>query len=301
VNGPDFDGDDGVLGCSGLEAACYVDIATIVTGADVNGAGGTPLSLSAAQGLEGMASGDGLSQVVIAGNGGTATWEIIQDAPHNTGEVQFLLFVDYVPNSAAGIPGTGPGDVAGSFGPLSTLVSATSADLQPRFVGLSDEEPFMNINSCGTNLLWPYVTNQAGFDTGMVIANTSMDPFVGSTAQEGKCTINYYGNASGGAPPIADTTPLIDAGGYAVWTLSSGGGVKLYGQGISGVINSAPGFEGYVIAQCLFQYAHGYAFISDLGSQKLAQGFIALVMDAPMWGTYGAPTRTGITSEPFNQ
>jgi hypothetical protein len=40
------------------------------------------------------------------------------------------------------------------------------------------------------------------------------------------------------------------------------------------------GFQGYMIARCNFQYAHGYAFISDLGAQRLAQGYIALILDA---------------------
>jgi hypothetical protein len=41
----------------------------------------------------------------------------------------------------------------------------------------------------------------------------------------------------------------------------------------------AAGFEGYMIAICNFQLAHGYAFISDLGSQKLAHGYLALVLN----------------------
>jgi hypothetical protein len=282
------------------DPTCYIDIATIVSGADSNGEGGTPASLSGALASDDGGPGAGTAEVTLAGNAGTATWEIIQSAFNNTGSVEFHVFVDYTPNVSAGIPGLGDGSVAGSYGPLSTAATAISDDLQPRFEDRSEDEVFMTVNSCGTNLLWPYVTNQAGFDTGMVISNTSMDPF-GTSTQDGKCTINYYGNSAGGTPPTPDTTPLIGAGGYAVWTLSSGGGVKPFGGPIEGVINSAPGFEGYVIAQCLFQYAHGYAFISDLGSQKLAQGYIALVMDAPMWRDYGALTRTKVFSEPFNQ
>ncbi len=92
-------------------------------------------------------------------------------------------------------------------------------------------------------------------------------------------------------------TPLIDAGGYAIWTLSNGGGVKPYGGALTGNISAAPGFEGYVIAHCLFQYAHGYGFISDLGAQKLAQGYLALIMDGPI----DELPRTGTKSEPLNQ
>jgi hypothetical protein len=36
-----------------------------------------------------------------------------------------------------------------------------------------------------------------------------------------------------------------------------------------------------MIAVCNFQYAHGFAFISDLGAQKLAMGYLALVIPDP--------------------
>ena len=298
-----YDSGDGVVGCTGSDSqvACYVDIATIVPDADSNGEGGAPVTLGTAVGYDDDFT-IGFFQVDISGNAGTATWEIVDDQFNNTGSVEFDIMVDFEPNTTAGIPGLGTGSVAGSYGPLSTAAVAISNDLQPRFEDRSEDEVFMTINPCATNLLWPYVTNQAGFDTGMVISNTSMDPF-GTATQKGKCTINYYGNSAGGNPPAPDTTPEVGAGGYAVWTLSSGGGVKPYGMEIDGVINSAPGFEGYVIAQCLFQYAHGYAFISDLGAQKLAQGYIALIMDAPIWGCNecDGPTRTGTKSEPLNQ
>jgi hypothetical protein len=39
------------------------------------------------------------------------------------------------------------------------------------------------------------------------------------------------------------------------------------------------GFTGYLIAQCNFQLAHGYAFISDYGARNLAQGYLALVLN----------------------
>jgi hypothetical protein len=131
------------------------------------------------------------------------------------------------------------------------------------------------------------VTNQAGFDTGLVISNTSRDPFSGSTGrlQAGTCTINYYGATPGGPAPSAQTTnAAVEAGAQVAWVLSSGGGL-----GITGT----PGFQGYIIAQCRFQFAHGFAFITDgpIGQARVAEGYLALVMDA------GITTRTGSQSE----
>jgi len=50
---------------------------------------------------------------------------------------------------------------------------------EPRFVdtGSSNQRPMYSIARCNTTILFPFVTNQAGFDTGLSISNTSRDPF----------------------------------------------------------------------------------------------------------------------------
>jgi hypothetical protein len=48
-----------------------------------------------------------------------------------------------------------------------------------------------------------------------------------------------------------------------------------------------------MIASCNFQYAHGFAFISDLGASRVAEGYLALVMDKQM----SKFPRTGAASE----
>jgi len=117
---------------------------------------------------------------------------------------------------------------------------------------------------CTTSLLFPFVTNQLGFDTGLAIANTSSDPFGanGATAQAGTCTLNFYG--AGAPSPSNVTTPSVPSG-------------TVYTAVLSGV---AAGFQGYMIAQCNFQYAHGFAFVTDgVGANGgLSQGYLAGVI-----------------------
>jgi hypothetical protein len=48
-----------------------------------------------------------------------------------------------------------------------------------------------------TKLLYPFVTNQVGYDTAISVSNISDDPF-GTDKQHGTCTIHYYGNMVGG-------------------------------------------------------------------------------------------------------
>jgi len=117
---------------------------------------------------------------------------------------------------------------------------------------------------CTTSLLFPFVTNQLGFDTGIAIANTSSDPFGsnGATAQAGTCTINFYG--AGAPSPSNVTTPSVPSG-------------TVYTAVLSGI---GAGFQGYLIAQCNFQYAHGFAFVTDgVGANGgLSQGYLAGVI-----------------------
>jgi len=217
----------------------------------------------------------GFAPVALSGGTGVAVWEITDANALAAGRIDFGVAIAYKANTAANLPGVGMASVAMSFAPVSTLTTSNASKTSPlpRFADTGSAKAAFTINPCSTNLLFPFVTNQAGFDTGIAIANTSKDPF-GTTTQSGSCKINYYGEtAGGGAAPAAQTSGTVPAGGLLVFTLSSGGNL-----GITGT----PGFQGYIIAQCNFQYAHGFAFISDLGSAKLAQGYLALVMDWPL-------------------
>ena len=102
-------------------------------------------------------------------------------------------------------------------------------------------------------ILYPFLTNQTGFDTGFSIANTTSDPF-GTTGTAGTCTLNFFGASA----PSALTTASIVPGGMYVNLAST----------------IAPGFQGYMIASCDFPLAHAFAFISDLGARNLAMGYL---------------------------
>jgi len=126
---------------------------------------------------------------------------------------------------------------------------------------------------CSCNILFPFVTNQQGFDTGVAISNTSVDPY-GTTPQTGTVTLNYY---SGGTPPPAQTTnATVPAGQQVTFTLSGGGNFG---------IAATPGFQGYIIAQAQFQFCHAFAYISAQGALPTApgasEGYLGIILDAP--------------------
>jgi hypothetical protein len=229
----------------------------------------------------------GLAPVTLTTGGGVAVYEVMNSDPLTPETIDVPVVVAYTANTTNNLPALGTGTVTGSFAPLSTITVQSSSAPIPRFADSPANRTALTINACSTNLLFPFVTNQAGFDTGIAIANTSLDPFKTPT-QQGACIINYYGaTTGGGAAPAAATSPVVAAGTELVFLLSTGGG------GVA----ATPGFQGYIIAQCAFQFGHGFAFISDLGSQRLAEGYLALVMD----GTAPTVPRSKTVSEPLGQ
>jgi len=112
-----------------------------------------------------------------------------------------------------------------------------------------------------TRLLFSFVTNQAGYDTGIAISNTSSDPF-GTKPESGTCTLSFFGAAA----PSAPVTTSSIASGTTYTTLAS--------------IN-APGFQGYMIADCGFNFAHGFAFVTSLGAHSFSAGYSAVVLGNP--------------------
>jgi hypothetical protein len=243
---------------------------------------GTSGTTSITPGSANLGAGSTNGNVVVSGTTGTITYEIVYSNPNVIESLTVPLTVAFISNTSQNLPGVGQSTTAINFAPLSTSPTASSGPI-PRFCQNGTPGNTFVINTCTCNLLFPFVTNQSGFDTGIAIANTSMDPF-GTTPQTGIVTLNYYGGTTGGgAPPASQkTSAIVPAGQELVFTLSNGGGMG---------IAATPGFQGYMIATASFQYCHGFAFISDLGAQKLAEGYLAIQLDTP------GLTRTGIVGE----
>jgi hypothetical protein len=210
----------------------------------------------------------GLIEVPLVSGAGTFVWEIFGQDPNSIDTVSFAVSPAF---RTANNPGTGAMSVNGSFSPVSSVNTMSSTAPIPRFADQSTAVTGPSLNICQTNLLFPFVSNQAGFDTGVAIANTTADPY-GTSPQSGNCELNYYGATTGGgaAPSKQTTTTPLQGGQTATFTLSSGG---------TNGIAATPGFQGYMIAICNFRYAHGFAFVSDVGAQRLSHGYLALVLD----------------------
>jgi hypothetical protein len=240
----------------------------IVSEGAVDGVSGTVPTSTQTSSFNSGTNSVPIAPVPISNGTGTAVWEIINTNPAQIDTVAFSVYINYSASPATNTP-SAPStiSVTMSFAPTpsgglftSTSGAAASASLTiPRFSDSLDiTKSLANFALCTTALLYPYVINVNGFDTGLAIANTTTDPF-GTTAQVGVCTLNFYGST---APAAAFVTPSV-ATGTVYANLAS---------------TLAPGFSGYIIAVCNFQYAHGFAFVSDVGARNLAMGYLALII-----------------------
>ena len=251
--------------------------------ADVNGNSGA--------GFTAVAGTGGVAEVTYSGTTGAATYEVINSDPNVPESASITVFVAFISNTAQNLPAPGAGTVNVSFAPLSNVGTATATDPIPRFGDTSTPLAAFDINLCTCDLLFPFVTNQSGFDTGIAIANTSLDPF-GTGPQQGTVKLYYFGSTvGGGVAPPPFVTQTVPAGQELIFNLSGGGNFG---------VPAVPGFEGYIISVANFQYCHAFAFISDVGAQHVAEGYLAIQLDLPFNLNGVAPatnSRTGVLGE----
>jgi len=273
----------------------------VLTSTDTNGAGGfspvagvggtiTGCSANVNTSCPSTANQSGLAQVSTFNGAGIAVYEVLYSDPFNPEQIAVPVVVAYVSNPGNNLPAPNvQTQVSAQFAPQSSVGTASSGDPIPRFAPGATPSNLYIVFKCSCNLLFPFVTNQLGYDTGIAISNTSLDSGTGfgTTPQSGTVTLNYYcGQAGCTSPPQQTTNAIVPAGQQLAFTLSGGG---QYG------IQATPGFQGYIIAQAQFQYCHAYAFLTAQGSLPTSAGantgYIALEMDAAL------PARTHNQSE----
>jgi hypothetical protein len=208
----------------------------------------------------------------------TFTIPVVKDNPTviETADLQFSIFSKSGSATGVTIPGASTVTATVALGPVGSLASPATATASLTFApNTQGKGTVANISDCITALLWPYVTNSPGFNTGITISNTSADtpafPIGGALPLAGACTI--YGWAGTGGTALGSfTTPSIPAGATWVTAIS---GIPAF-SGMNG---------GYLIGVCPFQNGHGSAFLwSDaiaLGSPDIASGYLALIIPNP--------------------
>jgi len=217
----------------------------------------------------------------------TAVWEVTNTNPFAIDSLTFGIYISTVATPGAALPGATT--VTPSFNPLNPTGTWTDGDPIPEFAaGVNVQTAGSNLftfSLCQTILLFPYVTDYTGFDTGIAVSITSMDPTLGATGEAGACTVYFYGEDTTGA---GTTTNIGTAGVYTSTdaNINTTGNInpgQTWAFDVAGIdtgyaSTSTYGMVGYAIATCNFQYAHGYSFVSDYGVRNFAAAYLALVI-----------------------
>jgi hypothetical protein len=228
------------------------------------------------------------------GSSNLGVYEILYTDPYSVEYADVPVVLAYASNPGQNLPAPAPPNpnttVTGGFAPFYTSAASTqpspNSSFQfptlpvPRFVPGTAFD-FINIQKCACNVLFPFVANANGFDTGIAVANTSLDPGgtfgFSAVPQPGTVQFWYYGDMQGGAAvPGPQTSSVVQPGHVLTYVLSTGS--TQYG-----LDGRASGLTGYIIAQSQFQYCHAYAFISAQGAGPTtpgtSEGYLGIILD----------------------
>ena len=274
----------------------------------------------------------------------TAAWEVINDTVSAQDDLTFAWALTYDEGTLPSLPAGStfsPVTITGNIGPISTLAQAAvlastnvpaSDAAVVRFAHTPTASPVnVVVDHCVTNLLFPYVTNVVGFETGIAISNTSLDtawnlvspppstltaaigaggvlanfgtsdepmPY-NTTPQSGPCNLYLFGSAS--AVSMGTTTPTMVQAIASATTPSVAAG-QVFADTMTTIFalnggTSPVTMSGYVIARCEFQFGHGYAYLVDPGGRP--EGYLALIIPDRNILNGDSSSPTGFTSTPI--
>jgi hypothetical protein len=229
------------------------------------------------------------------------------------------------------------GPIGPAFGAGNAILNAgtTPVGVIPRYVTLASPAlTVINIISATTHMIFPFVSIGNGFDTGLVVANTSQDPYGttgaagGSRPQNGTVALYFFPSQGGSGATAPTGTPFcVTTGGTATspiaggstattcsvlsgapvaantgmgsgGVLNAGGTWSVLGSSILGSLSPAvTAFNGYIIGIANFTNGHPTAFVADATfSGKFASGGPALVIPNPQLSARNVGTLGGAES-----
>jgi hypothetical protein len=231
---------------------------------------------------------NGANSLAISGGSATAIYEVTLANLTAIKSFTLPVYTTFAANTV--IAPAGPITVTTSYSPSPATPGAALASPIPTIPYFANTGTVLNGSTyaiCQTTLLFPFVTNQSGFETGIAIANTGLDNLNPTgkvtsvaTGQAGACTINFYGSvgAEGGAQPTQPSAANFpSATSKPITTIVPG---ATHADTLTDVVGGP--FQGYAIAVCPFLYAKGFAFI-EYGlatSNGVVEGYLADVINS---------------------
>jgi len=190
---------------------------------------------------------------------------------------------------------------------IDTAIQATAAiglaptgTTGPRFNGAATTSGnWLKASECACTLMFPYVTDKSGYDTGLAMANTSrrvttvlpgatlpsgVAPFNNAAESSGPVTARFF-PAGVGAVTTAVSTKALKAGDMLTYVISQGNAE--YG------LPAVPDFVGYVALTGSFNYCHGFGYISAAGAGPTTNGMSVSIAPLVMNATRTSPESLG--------
>jgi len=199
-----------------------------------------------------------------------------------------IILYEALPSQTLTLAGSAPTVTVALSGNTTNYTQLAPATAPTAVTALLSKVGAGFVTACNTTILFPYIINTLGYDTGISIANAAPGTSVGTNTNtvtaSGSCTLNLWGAGSlngTAVTPFALAPITVASGQVYAFTLSSA---------LATTANAA-GFAGYGVAQCNFQGAHGFAFITDgfgaaFPGRGLSQGYLAPVLSDTFSGAY---------------
>ena len=229
------------------------------------------------------------------------------------GTMEAYLRVVMGPSLVSAFPGDDvqPGAVPAYL----TSVSATGHPTRA-ILGDTDPEyqPYFFLNPTETVILFPYVTNIDGWQTGIEIGDTGLDtPVFGNSGQNGKLDFYFFPNNPAGGAGTPFNFTLAKGDGVAGADLDASSNLEA-GSTFAGVLSTilsnhghGGNFVGYIIVVAHFNYGHGAGMIFNTAGDITAIPSLILggrcsynpnvSTTPPVLGT-GSPVTFGIYEPP---
>lgn len=227
-------------------------------------------------GIGGLPSGGGMDAqpeipLRLKSGRGRAFYEVLADDTSRVEDCHVPVAVD--PGSEK--PALAGIRVSAGLAPTGIIPVASPEGAIPRYQApLAGLPAAIGLARCRTNLLFPFVTSQAGFTTALVITHGSPSGFGGGAeVYAGPCDLHYYGVDSEGTQVLlVQHSTEIEPGEQLVFDLNEGAPDR----NILGLEQ----FQGYLMAVCEYPNARGYAFIADGfgGIADIGMGYLAPVV-----------------------
>jgi len=257
----------------------------------VNGAAATPgtfaVGSSATSGTLTVTPQAATAAVTSTGSPITFTFVVAGDSTSAVEQVTFDFGLGLPAAGATLSAVTGPLPALGTTATVTAAVNLGPVQSASTIIAFAANQQgstttVATISDCVTNLLFPYITNQNGYDTSFSIANTTADDSAfgagaAASPQNGTCTLNFW--------PTTDTTAVtVGTAVFATTPNIPSGAVYAFSQ--SNPAYPFSGQSGYMIAVCRFLNAHGFAFLTNGFAQaagpQLSHGYLGLILPNPI-------------------